>query len=58
MDQVYKLFEGPFDDHVVAMQVTGGEGSTAASTELSLWALSGKKMYKFSLGQRLDDSDP
>ena len=52
-DDYSELLHQHFAEPVSAMQVTyGGGDSATTSGGLSLWALSGKKMYRYWLGQR------
>lgn len=51
------LFQHTLEGPISGIQVTEGGGGGGASTNgLTLWAASGKKIYRFWLGQRLDDA--
>ncbi|KIP09668.1 hypothetical protein PHLGIDRAFT_307553 [Phlebiopsis gigantea 11061_1 CR5-6] len=51
------LFQHALEGPISAIQVTeGGGGGGASANGMTLWAASGKKVYRFWLGQRLDDA--
>ena len=53
---VSQLFQHTFSDPVTGICITeGGGGGGAGGNGLSLWAASGKQIYRFWLGQRLGE---